>query len=72
MDNINNQLQLDSVVSSVIDKIKSRANIGFHKYGTNMDRNDLSLIEWINHCQEELMDAMIYFEKIKKTINEKQ
>ncbi len=58
--------ELDSVVLSVVDKIKSRSNVGFKKYGTDMDRTDLSIEQWITHCQEELMDAMIYLEKIKK------
>jgi len=33
-----------------------------------MDRNDLSTIQWLNHLQEELMDAIIYVEKLKGEI----
>lgn len=29
------------------------------------DRKDLSFIQWLNHLQEELMDAALYVEKIK-------
>lgn len=57
---------LDSVVLSVVDKITSRAEIGLKKYNTNMDRQDLSIVEWINHSQEELMDMLIYMEKVKQ------
>jgi hypothetical protein len=28
-------------------------------------RDDLNLIEWLNHLQEELMDATLYIEKLK-------
>jgi hypothetical protein len=30
-----------------------------------MERDDLTFIEWIQHLQEELMDAVVYIEKIK-------
>lgn len=58
----------DSVVLSVLEKIKSRARVGKEKYGTDLDRNDLSIIEWINHAQEEHMDAILYLEKLKKEL----
>lgn len=38
------------------------------KYGQTLDRNDLSLLDWINHAQEELMDGILYLEKIKKNL----
>lgn len=58
----------DSIVSSVINKFLERAKIGKEKYGTNLDRTDLSLYDWIIHAQEEHMDAILYLEKIKKII----
>ena len=33
-----------------------------------MDRNDLSTLEWLQHLQEELMDATLYLEKLKKDL----
>jgi hypothetical protein len=58
----------DSCVKSVIEKFIHRADFGMKKYGTNLDRTDLSLTEWIKHAQEEHMDAILYLEKIKKEI----
>ncbi len=60
--------KVDTVVSSVINKFLERAKIGKEKYGTNLDRTDLSLYDWIVHAQEEHMDAILYLEKIKKII----
>jgi hypothetical protein len=60
--------KLDSIVESVISKYKDRANIGFTKYGTNLDRNDLNTKEWAEHLQQELMDAVLYLEKFKEGI----
>jgi len=56
----------DSVVNSIISKFEERARIWQVKYGQTLDRNDLSFLEWINHAQEELMDGILYLEKIKK------
>jgi hypothetical protein len=59
----------DSVVNSIISKFEERARIGQVKYGKTLDRNDLSFLEWINHAQEELMDGILYLEKIKQQTN---
>jgi len=56
----------DSVVASVISAFQKRAEIGQIKYGTTLDRNDLSFLQWIQHAQEELMDGILYLEKLKK------
>lgn len=72
-DNTNSRtiLKTDSIVDSVIDSFVDRSRIGKHKYGTDLDRNDLSLYEWIEHMQMELQDAILYLEKIKKVIGGK-
>ncbi len=61
-------VQLDSIVSAVIEKFKSRAVLGKQKYGTDLDRKDLQVKDWIQHAQEELMDGILYLEKLKQTI----
>ena len=56
----------DSIVNSVISEFISRSNVGLEKYGTTLDRGDLSLMDWVQHAQEEMMDGILYLEKIKK------
>lgn len=56
----------DSIVQSVVDKYKERSNVGIEKYGTTLQENNLTLLEWLNHLQEELMDATLYIEKLKQ------
>ena len=58
----------DSIVQSVIDKFNSRAEMGYQKYNNTLDRNDFTVVEWIVNSQEELMDAILYLEKLKKTL----
>jgi hypothetical protein len=56
---------MDSIVKRVIDSFKKRSERGLEKYGTTLDRNDLTNLEWLQHLQEELMDATLYIEKLK-------
>jgi hypothetical protein len=61
-------LKTDTVVDSIVDSFISRAAKGKTKYGSTLDRQDLSTLEWIRHAQEELMDGILYLEKLKKTL----
>lgn len=55
---------MSSIEEKVIAEIRQRAEKGEAKYGTTMDRDDLSLKEWLQHLKEELMDGVIYTQKI--------
>lgn len=57
---------MDSIVTSVIEQFKVRSKMGEQKYGVNMDRKDLAFGEWVTHMKEELMDAILYLEKLEK------
>ena len=59
----------DKIVKSVIDKYQQRSDVGIKKYNNTMERDDLSLNEWLTHLQEELMDATLYIEKLKTETN---
>ena len=48
----------------VCKKIQQRAKVGKAKYGVTMERTDLSIVEWLTHLQEELMDASVYVERL--------
>lgn len=56
----------DSIVDAVIQKFADRSRVGQQKYKTTLDRDDLKVKDWITHTQEELMDAILYLEKLKK------
>jgi hypothetical protein len=62
--------QVDSIVQSVINKFIDRATFGKKKYGTDLDRTDLSTTDWIQHAQEELMDGILYLEKLKTNLSQ--
>jgi len=50
---------------AVIDMIRIRSVVGAYKYKTTMDRTDLTLSEWAQHAQEELLDGAQYLERVK-------
>ena len=58
----------DQNVENVVKELRWRAERGLAKYGVTTERKDLSVIEWLQHLQEELMDATVYIEKLKREI----
>lgn len=65
-DKSGNLHKLDSIVSSVIQQFEQRSLKGKEKYGVDLDRTDLDLLDWIEHAKQEHMDAILYLEKIKQ------
>jgi len=58
----------DPIVQTVIDRMRSRSEVGMKKYGVTMMREDVSTSQWIDHAIEELLDASIYLERLKLNI----
>ena len=60
----------DPVVQQVVNKFVSRSDVGFAKYGKTMidDKSDIKI--WLNHVQEELMDAALYIQRLKIEIED--
>ena len=56
----------DPVVENVVDKFVSRSDVGFKKYGVTLEQDPSKMFEWLNHLQEELMDAVLYLQKAKE------
>jgi hypothetical protein len=58
----------DPTVESVVDKFVERSDVGFKKYGTTMRNDPSDLFVWLNHLQEELMDATLYIQRLKEEV----
>lgn len=54
---------MDSIVQAVLDKYIKRSEVGVKKYGTTLEQNNTD--DFLTHLQEELMDAVLYIEKLK-------
>lgn len=59
---------IDKNVEAVREQLKSRMEVGHKKYGVTTERDDLNTLEWLQHLQEELMDATVYIERLKNEL----
>lgn len=55
---------MSEIEDRVIIKIAKRSVAGLNKYGTTMERTDLTKKEWLIHAQEEAMDFCVYLERL--------
>ena len=62
------RIHMDRNVEKVITQLRDREEEGMRKYGVNTERKDLTTLQWLQHLQEELMDASVYIEKLKGEI----
>ena len=63
---------MDSIVTAIIKKFQDRSELGQKKYGVTLDRTDLKPLDWIQHAQEEMMDGILYLEKLKQTMSKSE
>ncbi len=56
----------DPVVERVVDKFVGRSDVGFEKYGVTLEDDPSDMLAWLNHLQEEMMDAVLYLQKAKQ------
>ena len=57
----------DPVVERVVNKFVTRSDVGYAKYGVTLEDDKSNIFQWLNHLQEELMDAVLYLQKLKET-----
>ena len=55
-------MRTDPIVEQVVNKFQARSAKGISKYGTTLHENDTD--NFLQHLQEELMDASLYLEKL--------
>ena len=54
---------MSKIEDAVMKKIYERSLVGERKYGISMERQDLTLKEWLIEAQQEAMDQAVYLEK---------
>ncbi len=54
------------ITEHLADLLRERSARGLEKYGTSIDRGDLTRSEWLQHLLEELLDAAQYVEAAKR------
>lgn len=59
-----NDMISDPIVNSVISQFEERSKAGIKKYGTTLKDNNTD--DFFQHLKEELMDAILYLEKLQQ------
>ena len=52
----------DLIVQQVLEKYQQRSDVGIQKYNTTLEQNNKD--NYLQHLQQELMDATLYIEKL--------
>lgn len=60
----NNVIKEDTIVSSIMFQLAQRSMVGQNKYGTTLDENESD--DFLEHLKQELLDAVLYIEKLKR------
>ena len=60
---IKGNMKEDPIVKQVVDSFQDRSKVGIEKYGTTLEENNTD--DFLEHLQQELMDATLYIEKLK-------
>ncbi len=75
MDEVKQAMKENPVLSRIIRKIENQQEKGLRKYGEFVTLSSYSDIGWLEHLQQELIDALVYSEcaiqKIREAPNEK-
>lgn len=58
--------RIDPIVQAVKNKFDMRSQKGIRTYGTTLEANEDGIDIFLNHLQEELMDGVLYIEKLKR------
>lgn len=61
---------IDKNVENVRAMLYNRMQAGYKKYGVTTERTDIDLKGWLQHLQEELLDAAVYIERLKKEVDD--
>ncbi len=62
---------MSHILNELIKDFEAREQKGIETYNTTLDRKDLTLLEWMKHLREELMDACLYLKKLENEISQK-
>lgn len=68
--NIQQEIENNEILSEVQALLVSQTEKGIVKYGKTVTTNALTVEEWIEHLQQELLDGLVYSTAIKQIVSE--
>lgn len=62
-------IRAEGTEARVCQDIAKRQQFGLNKYGTSVERNQLTLRQWLQHLYEEQLDACVYTKRAMEEID---
>lgn len=69
---IEDQILANTALREIQELLKNQTAKGIAKYGKTVDPMDYTIIEWIEHARQELMDELVYLTVLKQKLEEMQ
>lgn len=69
---IDDEILANPVLREVNELLENQTAKGIAKYGKTVDPMDYTIIEWIEHARQELMDELVYLTVLKQKLEEMQ
>ncbi|WJQ02877.1 hypothetical protein QT236_14460 [Geobacillus stearothermophilus] len=60
-----NELNKNQILRNVQKLLEEQTKKGLQKYGTTVNPADYDFIGWLEHLQQEMIDAIVYCETLK-------
>lgn len=67
-DNLN--LEANPILVEVLKLFRAQQHKGLLKYGVLVKLDNYSILEWLEHSQQEMLDSIVYLECIKQKFKE--
>jgi hypothetical protein len=56
------------ILIEIVKMFEAQQEKGFNKYGEYVNIDSYSIIGWIEHAQQEMIDGLVYLECIKQKL----
>ena len=60
-----NELNKNQILRNVQELLEKQTKKGLEKYGKTVNPDDYDFIGWLEHLQQEMVDAIVYCEVLK-------
>ena len=61
-------IQDNPILSRIEELLKAQTEKGVKKYGTTVQPEQLSTVQWIDHASEEIIDLLVYLQVLREKV----
>lgn len=68
VDPVEDALRGNQILKRVQNIVRKQTAKGIEKYGTSVQANDLTTVQWLDHASEEAADLLVYLQAMKEKV----